>query len=206
MKEETFLTLFLSAVLLLYMLLGGFLFQFLESENEAKSIERYVELFTRLQTKNNISMDLMYQIVQTHEQACEIGQESQENRKWDFVGSFYFSGTVITTIGFGHASPSTFFGQLALIVFALTSIPLYVLFMNVLLERIITLLKNFLNKLYMILPTNDFIKRHDVHTLPISRILTMDFISLSWPSRQSVSAILYHQNSNQNIISIQYIK
>lgn len=108
MKEETFLTLFLSAVLLLYMLLGGFLFQFLESENEAKSIERYVELFTRLQTKNNISMDLMYQIVQTHEQACEIGQESQENRKWDFVGSFYFSGTVITTIGTYQHFPNEF--------------------------------------------------------------------------------------------------
>ena|SRR6218665_1371893 len=34
---------------------------------------------------------------------------------WSFINSFFFAITVITTIGYGHLTPSTFFGQFFII-------------------------------------------------------------------------------------------
>uniref|UniRef100_A0A669AZC4 Potassium channel subfamily K member 4 n=2 Tax=Oreochromis TaxID=8139 RepID=A0A669AZC4_ORENI len=45
--------------------------------------------------------------------------------KWDLASAFFFSGTIITTIGFGNISPKTEGGQLFCIFYALVGIPLF---------------------------------------------------------------------------------
>uniref|UniRef100_A0A8C4SPA5 Potassium channel, subfamily K, member 2a n=1 Tax=Erpetoichthys calabaricus TaxID=27687 RepID=A0A8C4SPA5_ERPCA len=46
------------------------------------------------------------------------------NDLWDLSSSFFFAGTVITTIGFGNISPHTEGGKIFCIIYALLGIPL----------------------------------------------------------------------------------
>ncbi|KAG7282727.1 hypothetical protein CRUP_017653 [Coryphaenoides rupestris] len=45
--------------------------------------------------------------------------------QWDLASAFFFSGTIITTIGFGNISPKTEGGQLFCICYALIGIPMF---------------------------------------------------------------------------------
>ncbi|KAF2358156.1 Potassium channel domain [Trinorchestia longiramus] len=48
---------------------------------------------------------------------------------WTFAKSTLLTMTIITTIGYGHISPSTFYGQMYCIVYALVGCPLLLLFL-----------------------------------------------------------------------------
>ncbi|KAK3524053.1 hypothetical protein QTP70_017572 [Hemibagrus guttatus] len=45
--------------------------------------------------------------------------------RWDLASAFFFSGTIITTIGYGNISPKTTWGQLFCICYALVGIPMF---------------------------------------------------------------------------------
>ncbi|XP_063095010.1 potassium channel subfamily K member 16 isoform X1 [Cavia porcellus] len=49
---------------------------------------------------------------------------------WDFGSSFFFAGTVVTTIGYGNLAPSTKAGRAFCVFYALVGIPLNVVFLN----------------------------------------------------------------------------
>ncbi|KAL2098714.1 hypothetical protein ACEWY4_005194 [Coilia grayii] len=53
------------------------------------------------------------------------GTPSNESSMWDLGSSFFFAGTVITTIGFGNISPHTEGGRIFCIIYALLGIPLF---------------------------------------------------------------------------------
>ncbi|XP_063774913.1 potassium channel subfamily K member 16 [Pseudophryne corroboree] len=55
---------------------------------------------------------------------------STNHSNWDFSNSFFFAGTVITTIGYGHLYPSTMAGQVFCAFYALFGIPLNLAFLN----------------------------------------------------------------------------
>ncbi|EYC11146.1 hypothetical protein Y032_0052g2247 [Ancylostoma ceylanicum] len=52
---------------------------------------------------------------------------SAELEKWSFGNSLIFAFTVITTIGYGHVAPETFYGRLFCIVYGLIGVPLTLL-------------------------------------------------------------------------------
>ncbi|CAN2391271.1 Potassium channel subfamily K member 17 [Pristimantis euphronides] len=58
---------------------------------------------------------------------------------WSFTGSFFFSVTAITTIGYGNLSPSTVGGRIFCIFFALFGIPLNLILLNRIGQRMLSL-------------------------------------------------------------------
>lgn len=50
------------------------------------------------------------------------GKETNVN--WNFYNSFFFAITVVTTIGYGHVSPSTVSGRLFCVAYAMLGVPL----------------------------------------------------------------------------------
>ncbi|XP_010162746.1 potassium channel subfamily K member 16, partial [Antrostomus carolinensis] len=60
-----------------------------------------------------------------------VGNESQiEDSNWDFSNSFFFAGTVVSTIGYGTLHPKTAGGQIFCVFFALFGIPLNIVFLH----------------------------------------------------------------------------
>ncbi|XP_054279624.1 potassium channel subfamily K member 18 isoform X2 [Macrosteles quadrilineatus] len=57
------------------------------------------------------------------------GQFATTNR-WSFSGSFLYSLSVITTIGYGNVAPRTEWGKLATIVYAIAGMPLFLLYLS----------------------------------------------------------------------------
>ncbi|KAG7242936.1 hypothetical protein INR49_017626 [Caranx melampygus] len=53
------------------------------------------------------------------------GNSFNQTSLWDLSSSFFFAGTVITTIGFGNISPHTEGGRIFCIIYALLGIPLF---------------------------------------------------------------------------------
>ncbi|KAF3849855.1 hypothetical protein F7725_019574 [Dissostichus mawsoni] len=53
------------------------------------------------------------------------GNAFNQTSLWDISSSFFFAGTVITTIGFGNISPHTEGGRIFCIIYALLGIPLF---------------------------------------------------------------------------------
>uniref|UniRef100_G1TNV6 Potassium channel subfamily K member n=1 Tax=Oryctolagus cuniculus TaxID=9986 RepID=G1TNV6_RABIT len=66
--------------------------------------------------------------------------------QWRFAGSFYFAITVITTIGYGHAAPSTDGGKVFCMFYALLGIPLTLVMFQSLGERINTFVRHLLHR------------------------------------------------------------
>ena len=99
MKEDTLHLLILTFLLLLYMIIGAGVFSALELGNEMKLKDHYYYIFDSFSKKNNLSSTALSELLASQQEACLLGVALDSYNKWDFAGSFYFTGTVITTIG-----------------------------------------------------------------------------------------------------------
>jgi hypothetical protein len=93
----------LAAVLLLYMVAGAALFQFLEQDTENAMVHRfwdvYADFHRRLANESSrLDMGLVHQLLYAYGNATAVGIV-HKRRRWDFAGSFHFVGTIVSTIG-----------------------------------------------------------------------------------------------------------
>ncbi|XP_049790129.1 potassium channel subfamily K member 13-like [Schistocerca nitens] len=72
-----------------------------------------------------------------------------KRRRWDFAGSFHFVGTIVSTIGYGNTTPQTTAGKAVVILYGFLGCSGGILFFNLFLERIITLLACGLRALHL---------------------------------------------------------
>uniref|UniRef100_A0A3Q1H1I3 Potassium two pore domain channel subfamily K member 4 n=1 Tax=Acanthochromis polyacanthus TaxID=80966 RepID=A0A3Q1H1I3_9TELE len=112
---------------LLYLVLGAVVFRALEApreEGKHMQLQDTLEVFDKLPSK--LFSTIPFQEV---EEAVGAGVDPSSNTsfvsKWDLASAFFFSGTIITTIGFGNISPKTEGGQLFCIFYALVGIPMF---------------------------------------------------------------------------------
>ncbi|KFP43885.1 Potassium channel subfamily K member 16, partial [Chlamydotis macqueenii] len=120
---------------LFYLLLGAMVFQLLEKQAETHFRDQFqLEKLKFLQNYTCLDRQALEQFVQVLMEAWEKGVNPEGNStnpsNWDFSNSFFFAGTVVTTIGYGNLSPSTVAGQIFCVFYALFGVPLNLAFLN----------------------------------------------------------------------------
>ncbi|KAJ8289573.1 hypothetical protein GJAV_G00002820 [Gymnothorax javanicus] len=119
----------------LYLLLGATIFQMLEREAESNNRNHFqLEKLHFLKNYSCLDVAALEKFVKVILDAWENGVNPSGNStnpsNWDFSSSFFFAGTVVTTIGYGNLSPSTGSGQVFCVFYALCGIPLNLAFLN----------------------------------------------------------------------------
>ncbi|XP_064817053.1 potassium channel subfamily K member 13-like isoform X2 [Oncorhynchus masou masou] len=108
---------------------------------EAEAKDRWAQRFEQFSQKNNLSKRELDNFLRNYEEANLAGIRVDTIRpRWDFTGAFYFVGTVVSTIGFGMTTPATISGKIFLIFYGLIGCASTILFFNLFLERVITVI------------------------------------------------------------------
>lgn len=90
------------------------------------------EIQTIVRRKYNIT-DEDFRIMETIVLKSEPHRAGQQ---WKFTGAFYYATTVLTTIGYGHSTPSTVSGKLFTMFYAMIGIPLGLVMFQSIGERV----------------------------------------------------------------------
>ncbi|KAM6366970.1 potassium channel subfamily K member 2 isoform X1 [Rissa tridactyla] len=129
MKWKTVSTIFL--VVVVYLIIGATVFKALEQPHETSQRATIViqkqTFVSQHSCVNATELDELIQQVVAAINAgiIPLGNTSTQISHWDLGSSFFFAGTVITTIGFGNISPRTQGGKIFCIIYALLGIPLF---------------------------------------------------------------------------------
>ncbi|KAM3594840.1 uncharacterized protein V6R79_014832 [Siganus canaliculatus] len=118
-----------------YLLFGATIFQILEREAETNNRNYFqLEKLRFLSNYTCLDRQALEQFVEVILDAWENGVNPSGNStnpsNWDFSSSFFFAGTVVTTIGYGNLSPTTVSGQVFCVFYALCGIPLNLAFLK----------------------------------------------------------------------------
>lgn len=118
-------------LVVLYLIIGATVFRALEQPHESSQklaiLAEKLEFLTMHSCVNSSKLeDLVKQVVSAVRAGVNpSGNSSNQSSLWDLSSSFFFAGTVITTIGFGNISPHTEGGRIFCIIYALLGIPLF---------------------------------------------------------------------------------
>ncbi|KAM7395411.1 hypothetical protein PAMA_006935 [Pampus argenteus] len=118
-------------LVVLYLIIGATVFKALEQPHESSQklaiLAEKLEFLAMHACVNSSELeDLVKQVVSAVRAGVNpSGNSFNQTSLWDFSSSFFFAGTVITTIGFGNISPHTEGGRIFCIIYALLGIPLF---------------------------------------------------------------------------------
>lgn len=100
LREDNARFFLLMVVMVVYMLVGASVFMVLEKENEDREKREYNShldsFYAKYPTVNRSDLENLLKI---HSEAESAGFIGNKRPRWDFSGSFYFVGTVVSTIG-----------------------------------------------------------------------------------------------------------
>ncbi|XP_073894255.1 potassium channel subfamily K member 17 isoform X4 [Macaca fascicularis] len=129
-----------STVLLLfaylaYLALGTGVFWTLEgraAQESSRSFQRDKwELLQNFTCLDRPALDsLIRDVIQAYKNGASLLSNTTGMGRWELLGSFFFSVSTITTIGYGNLSPNTMAARLFCIFFALVGIPLNLVVLN----------------------------------------------------------------------------
>ncbi|XP_076028793.1 two pore potassium channel protein sup-9-like [Oratosquilla oratoria] len=131
-----------------YTIMGAFIFQAIEGPQENTTFA-YVDKIRNetIQKLWNITVEynVLYktnwtsnvnQVVESYQREIISvigegwdGPDGKNGNQWSIEGGFLYSLTVITTIGYGHISPTTDIGKVATIIYTIFGMPVFLLYM-----------------------------------------------------------------------------
>ncbi|KAK9307875.1 hypothetical protein QLX08_001939 [Tetragonisca angustula] len=148
----------LFGVLAVYMLAGAIIFQQLEADLEVRQTAEFWRVYHTFQRyhlqSGPIALQRLNELLYAYGNASSSGVINK-SRRWDFLGSFHFVGTIVSTIGYGNTTPQTRAGKVVAVLYGFLGCSGGILFFNLFLERIITLLAWILRTIHI-----HRIKRH----------------------------------------------
>uniref|UniRef100_A0A3Q3KIW1 Potassium channel domain-containing protein n=1 Tax=Monopterus albus TaxID=43700 RepID=A0A3Q3KIW1_MONAL len=131
----------LAGLILLYLFCGAAIFSALEHPFELRARRLWKQQLDNFTQRYRVNLGALHTLLRQYEEANGAGIRVDTLRpRWDFSGAFYFVGTVVSTIGFGMTTPATIAGKIFLIFYGLIGCAATILFFNLFLERIITML------------------------------------------------------------------
>ncbi|XP_029966066.1 potassium channel subfamily K member 3a [Salarias fasciatus] len=143
MKRQNVRTLALIICTFTYLIVGAAIFDALESQKETSQRRELDLRREQLLRTFNLTEDDFDEL----ERVVLQLKPHKAGVQWKFAGSFYFAITVITTIGYGHAAPSTDGGKVFCMLYALLGIPLTLVMFQSVGERINTFVRYLLHRL-----------------------------------------------------------
>ncbi|ELK00334.1 Potassium channel subfamily K member 17, partial [Pteropus alecto] len=128
-------TVLLLLAYLAYLALGTGVFCVLEGPAAQDSSERFQRekwaLLRNFTCLDGPALDsLIRGIIQAYQSGTIVLNNITSMERWELMGSFFFSVSTITTIGYGNLSPRTIAARLFCIFFALVGIPLNLFVLN----------------------------------------------------------------------------
>ncbi|XP_020855133.1 potassium channel subfamily K member 17 [Phascolarctos cinereus] len=120
---------------LAYLALGTSVFQALESsaapDYEEASLQAKWALIHNYTCLDRAALEaLIREIIREHKLGIIFPSNTTSMGRWELAGSFFFSVSTITTIGYGNLSPQTMGARLFCILFAFLGIPLNLVLLN----------------------------------------------------------------------------
>ncbi|XP_023310000.1 potassium channel subfamily K member 1 isoform X2 [Anoplophora glabripennis] len=133
--------LFLSGYLL-FLVLGASVFSAIEGPEELQKVQSLRNL--RATFLNNHSCvsdqaleDLISEVVKASNRGVSAIRNATGEPNWSFGQSLFFSSTVVTTIGYGHVTPLSRTGKIFCIIYAMIGIPMTLVLLSALVERLL---------------------------------------------------------------------
>ncbi|XP_073955435.1 potassium channel subfamily K member 6-like isoform X2 [Choristoneura fumiferana] len=125
-----------------YLTLGAMVFQNLEGPLERQTQRDLKQLkIDFLREHPCVTADDLESLLEVVVQASNRGVPAAQNvsggPNWSFGQSLFFSSTVVTTIGYGHVTPLSKPGKLFCMVYAILGIPLTLVLLSALVERLL---------------------------------------------------------------------
>jgi len=141
MKKSNFRLLLLLAFYGLFLILGAAIFSAIESPLEVaeiKSVRERKSQFLRTYdclTEQELD-ELLLHVVRATNRGVAVTRNLSSEPNWSFGQSFFFAGTVVTTIGYGHVTPLSEGGKIFCIIYALIGIPMTLMLLTALVDRL----------------------------------------------------------------------
>ncbi|KAK0412230.1 hypothetical protein QR680_006102 [Steinernema hermaphroditum] len=126
-----------------YLLIGAFVFVRIEAPREAIELEAYIEFrdyWTQRMVRAGFDEDEIDRLFANIRDAALNGIWVEKNvtneLNWSFGQAFFFSGTLISTVGYGNVAPRTHEGKLFTIIYCIIGIPLTLALLSALVVRL----------------------------------------------------------------------
>ncbi|XP_022905868.2 potassium channel subfamily K member 6-like isoform X2 [Onthophagus taurus] len=127
---------------IIYLCFGALIFSAIENDYEAAEVIKLRNLRQSFMSKNQCVKDedlenLIVEIVRASNKGVLPTRNCTNQPNWSFAQSLFFSTTVVTTIGYGHVTPLSRSGKIFCIAYATCGIPLTLVLMSALVERLL---------------------------------------------------------------------
>lgn len=142
-KKPTIRLFALCTFYLIYLFIGAAIFSSIEYSNEQEIIENLKTKRAEFLLKNKPCLNdsdleaFISRIVAANNRGISAIANLTVEPNWSFGQAVFFSGTVLTTIGYGHVSPLSPAGKVFCIFYALFGIPITLVMISACVERLL---------------------------------------------------------------------
>ncbi|XP_072932920.1 potassium channel subfamily K member 1-like isoform X2 [Epargyreus clarus] len=141
-NHPTLRTLLIMLTMIAYLVMGAKVFQTIEGPLEEEIAENINRLkMTFINEHPCVSDDnleaLLDEVIRASNRGVSASRNVSGGPNWSFGQSLFFSSTVVTTIGYGHVTPLSKQGKLFCMAYALLGIPLTLVLLSALVERLL---------------------------------------------------------------------